>query len=239
MGNAVARLNPGTNSLDELLTDLGGISPKRVCRAPAPGTATVRDVAWLRDQTRRLYELIGGTLVEKIIGLPEAFVATEVAFHLQVWSRGNGNAGMILGADGMMEIMPDLVRIPDVSFTSWDRLPGRRVSLEAVPNLVPDLAVEVLSEGNTADEMDRKLRDYFTAGVKLVWYIDPRTRTVRAFTSPDDVTDLAETDTLDGGTVLPGFAVAVARLFDQLAPPPTPAKPPKATGGAKKPKKRK
>jgi Uma2 family endonuclease len=236
MGDAVLHLEPGTNSLDELLASLGGISPKRVCRNPAPGTATVRDVVWLHDRTNRLYELIDGTLVEKIMGVPESFVAVEVAFHLRVWNRDNGNAGMVLGADGMMEMTKGQVRIPDVSFVNWDRLPGRVVPSEAVPELAPDLAVEVLSEGNTADEMERKLRDYFSAGVKLVWYIDPRKRAVRVYTSPDDVTELTETETLDGGNALPGFAIEVARLFDQLAPAPKPAKP--KAGGAKRPKKK-
>ncbi len=53
-------------------------------------------------------------------------------------------------------------------------MPGGRLPAEAIPSLVPDLAVEVLSPSNTAAEMDQKLRDYFAAGVRLVWYLDPR-----------------------------------------------------------------
>jgi Uma2 family endonuclease len=71
-----------------------------------------------------------------------------------------------------------------------------------------------------------------------VWYIDPRTRRVRVYTSPDDVIELSEKDTLDGGDVLPGFSVPVAQLFDQLTLAAKPPKTPKANGG-KKPKKRK
>ncbi len=224
-------------SVGELLASLGGVSPDRVCWSPRPGTAKVRDVTRLRDTTRRLYELVNGTLVEKVMGAKESHVAGEVITLIKLWNREHGNVGMTLAPDGMLKVMPDLVRGPDVSFTNWDRVPGRVVPDEPVPELVPDLAVEVLSEGNTREEMRQKLADYFEAGVKLVWYIDPRARTVRVFTSPDDVTELGEADTLDGGDVLPGFAVEVARLFDQLAPAAKPAKPPKTNG--KKPKKRK
>lgn len=226
------------DTLGDLLASLGGISPDRVCWSPRPGTATVRDVVRMRDTSKRLCELVNGTLVEKTVGAKESFVAVRVSTLLYMHSESRGNLGMVLGADGMMEVMPDLVRIPDVSFTNWDRLPGRVVPDEPVPELVPDLAVEVLSESNTREEMQQKLDDYFEAGVKLVWYIDPRKRTVRVFTSPDDATELGVADTLDGGNVLPGFSVEVARLFDQLAPAAKPAKPPKSNGG-KKPKKRK
>ena len=123
--------------------------------------------------------------------------------------------------------MQKLVRIPDVSFTNWDRLPGRHVPTEPVPDVVPDLAVEVLSEGNTREEMERKLKEYFLSDVTLVWFVDPKKRTVRVYTSPDEATELTESDTLDGDDVLPGFSVPVARLFADLGGPPTPAPKPK------------
>ncbi|QJW93483.1 Uma2 family endonuclease [Frigoriglobus tundricola] len=238
MDEALADLEYGAGSMAELLDRLGGISPNRVRLTPPPGTATVRDVVRLRDKTRRIYELVDGTLVEKVLGAPESFVAGEVLMHIKNWNRDHGNLGMVLGADGPMKLMKKLVRIPDVSYTNWDRVPGGCVPSAPVPDLAPDLAVEVLSEGNTRAEMERKLKEYFLSEVQLVWYIDPRTRTVRAYTSPDNVTELGESDTLDGGTVLPGFSVEVARIFDQLAPAPKPAKPPKTSEG-KKPRKRK
>jgi Uma2 family endonuclease len=115
-----------------------------------------------------------------------------------------------------------------VSFTNWDRLPGRKVPTKPVPNVSPDLAVEVLSEGNTRTEMERKLKEYFLSDVRLVWFIDPDARTVRVYTSPDKVRELTAKDTLDGGTVLPGFAVPVAQLFADLGDAAKPAPKPKA-----------
>src|SRR6516225_6022162 len=91
--------------------------------------------------------------------------------------------GICVGADGMMRFAPGLVRILDVSFITWDRLPGRESPREPIPDLAPDLAVEVLSEGNTKPEMARKVREYFDAGVRLVWLIDPRKRSARVFST--------------------------------------------------------
>ena len=68
-------------------------------------------------------------------------------------------------------------------FISWDRYPGEEVPKEGISSFVPNLAVEVLSPGNTKAEMDRKLRDYFSAGVELAWVIDPKTQTANSYTS--------------------------------------------------------
>jgi Uma2 family endonuclease len=127
-------------------------------------------------------------------------------------------------------LRPGLVRMADVAFISWERLPGRRVPTESIPDLAPDLAVEVLSEGNTKPEMEQRLKDYFLAGVRLVWYVDLRTRTAEVYGSPDQVTTIAEEQSLDGGDVLPGFRLLLGSLFDLL--PPLPSR--KASGRRKK-----
>lgn len=217
---------PRYETISELLDSLGGVSPARVRLKPTPGTATVDDVVRLLDRHERKFELVDGTLVEKIMGQREAFIASYLNHLFWAWSEAAGNLGMILGADGPFHLMKKLVRIPDVSFTNWDRLPNRKVPSEPVPDAAPDLAVEVLSEGNTRSEMERKLKEYFLSDVSVVWFVDPKSRTVRVYTSPDDVTELKATDTLTGGTVLPGFSVPVARLFADLADAPKPARKP-------------
>ena len=105
------------------------------------------------------------------------------------------------------------MRIPDVSFVSWDRLPQRRVPRQPIPDLVPDLAVEVLSEGNTPREMEQKLQEYFTAGVRLVWYVDPVLQEVHVYTAPDQREVLTADHTPHGGEVLPGFTLPARQLF--------------------------
>ena len=118
----------------------------------------------------------------------------------------------------MMRLAPGLVRIPDVSFISLERLPGEEVPREPIPDLAPDLAVEVISRGNTRREMERKLDDYFTAGTKLVWYVyhSPR-REVWVYTSPTEHSVLCEGESLDGGEVVPGFRLAINDLFAEPA----------------------
>jgi Uma2 family endonuclease len=213
--------------IDDLLTSLGGVSPKRVRLKPTPGTATVPDVVRLLHRHKRKFELVDGTLVEKVMGYRESVVALEIGFLLKQWNRAAGYPGVAAGADGPIHLMKKLVRIPDVSFTNRSRLPGGKVPDSPVPDVAPDLAVEVLSEGNTPAEMERKLKEYFLSEVSVVWFVDPEKRTIRVYTSPDDVTELGEGDTLDGGDVLPGFSVPVARLFADLGDAPKPASKPK------------
>ncbi len=114
----------------------------------------------------------------------------------------------------MMRIAPGLVRIPDVSFIAWESLPGRKLPRKAIPDLAPDLAVEILSEGNTKAEMDRKVREYSEAGVRMVWLIDPKKRTTRVFSGSARSSLVRAEQSLDGGEVLPGFTVVLAELLD-------------------------
>jgi Uma2 family endonuclease len=81
------------------------------------------------------------------------------------------------------------------------------------------LAVEILSQSNTEQEMDRELREYFQAGVELVWYIEPQSRTARVYTGVRGWTQIGPNDSLLGGEVLPGFALPLARLFARVEAP--------------------
>jgi Uma2 family endonuclease len=196
----------------DLLAELGDIPPHRILLRPMPGTATEQDVVVIRHRHKRLCELVDGVLVEKATGLKESALAALLIGYLIQFVRPR-DLGFITAPDGALRLMPGLVRIPDVSFISWGRLPERRIPEEPIPTLAPDLAVEVLSESNTPKEMARKLREYFSVGVRLVWYVDPESRTVEVFTAVDRSTTLDAGQTLDGGAVLPGFALPLAELF--------------------------
>jgi Uma2 family endonuclease len=121
--------------------------------------------------------------------------------------------GQVLAPDATLRILPGTVKMPDVSFVSWSRFPEQGLTRRPIPSLVPDLAVEVLSETNTPDEMARKLTQYFRAGVRLVWYIDPDAHAASVYTSPTDVRHVAEDGTLDGGEVLCGLSLSLRELF--------------------------
>ena len=146
------------------------------------------------------------------MGYYEARVAVRLIYYIELF-LARYHLGIVLGADGTLRLMPGLVRIPDVSFISWKKFPNRELPAEPIPDLVPDLAVEVLSAGNTAEEMRRKLREYFQVGVRLVWLIDPATRTAEIYTSARKRTIITADQDLDGGTVLPGFRLGLEQLF--------------------------
>jgi Uma2 family endonuclease len=209
---------PDIKTLADLRRRLGGIALDRIWFHPAPGTATEKDVVLAEARESRLCELVDGTLVEKAMGFEESFLA-GVLLHL-VWAYLERNKlGICLGADGMMRIASGLVPIPDLSFITWDRLPGRKRPREPVPDLAPDLAVEVLSEGSTKAEMARKVREYLEAGVVLVWLIDPKKRTARVYSAVEKSSLVRADESLDGGAVLPGFVLKLSDLLDHSPGP--------------------
>ena len=202
-------------SLSDLIRGLGGIPLSRVLAKPAPGTATESDVLDATRRYNRLYELVDGALVEKVMGYSESLFALFVARILLDFVEPR-NLGLVSGADGSLKLFGGLVRIPDVAFVSWDRLPGRVIPKEPIPSLTPDLVVEVLSESNTPAEMERKRGEYFTSGVRTVWEFDTESRILSVFTSDGNVSVLDSSEILQGGDVLPGFTLVLADLFAKL-----------------------
>lgn len=209
------------STVGELLEQLGDVSPNRLLLKPAPGTATEADLLRVLKRKERLVELVSGTLVEKVMGVREAALATWISRLLGRFLDEN-DLGELIGADGPLRLMAGLVRLPDLTFVRRENLPGGHLPEDPIPDLFPDLAVEVLSESNTAGEMRLKVREYFSAGTTLVWIVDPRQRTVVVHTDPETSRTLTEADTLDGGTVLPGLSLPVRRIFERLPPPPAP-----------------
>jgi Uma2 family endonuclease len=207
-------LAPGHfRTADEWWDSLGRVPMNRIVFDPLPGTATEQDVTRLDDHEDRLCELVDGTLVEKAMGFEESLIAIRIGYLLSVFIIPR-KLGLISGEGGMMRILKGRVRIPDVAFISFDRLPNRRPPQGPIPNLAPDLAVEVLSESNTRQEMSIKLSEYFKAGTRLVWYVDPKAKSVNVYTSPDQVQSLTMDAILTGGDVLPGFETPVSAIFD-------------------------
>ena len=209
---------PTTWTVADLLEQLGDVSPRRIRLHPPPGQATEQDVVAIHDRENRLYELVDGILVEKVVGYLESALALWLA-HLVQTFLDRHDLGLLTGPDGAVRLLPRLVRMPDIAFVSWERLPGRKLPAKPVPDLAPDLAVEVLSEGNTPKEMRRKLKDYFLAGVRQVWYVDPRTRTVEVYAAPDQRVVLTEDETLAGGDILPGLDLSVRQVFTRVPRP--------------------
>jgi Uma2 family endonuclease len=199
----------------ELIANLGGIPLERVLVKPPLGSATEEDViaAW-EGPKKRLCELVDGVLVEKPMGSKESLLAMYIGRLLGNFVDQD-DLGIILGEAGFLQLFPGLVRIPDVSFISWDRIPNEEMTDEAIAPYVPDLAVEVLSPSNTRGEIERKLREYFDAGTSLVWVIQPKTQTAQVYTSPTDFRRVPKTGSLHGDPVLPGFVLSLSDLFSR------------------------
>lgn len=112
----------------------------------------------------------------------------------------------------------DRNRRPDVAFVPYSRWSRNRPipDTNAWP-VLPDLCVEVVSPTDRAEEVREKVAEYFEAGVRLVWVIDPRAQLIDVYESASQVRTLHRSDRLDGGVVVTGFQVPLADLF----PPPT------------------
>jgi Uma2 family endonuclease len=118
----------------------------------------------------------------------------------------------------MFDLRPEVnrERRPDVAFVSFERWPRER----PIPGtrswaVIPDLAVEIISPTNTADDIAEKLQEYFHVGVRQVWVVYPRQAWVYVYTSTKSVRVLAPGGDLDGGDVLPGLQISVTDLFDR------------------------
>lgn len=205
---------PAHWTMADLQEHLGGIPANRIRLFPPPGTATEEDVLSIEAHEDRHCELVDGILVEKPMASYESMLALYLGYFLHGYLENNP-LGMVLGPDGPLRILPSKMRIPDVSFILWESFPEKKRPRDKVYRVAPDLAVEILSEGNTEAEMNIKLREYFEAGVRLVWYVDPRTRSAQLYKSVDSVTTIDANGLLEGGDVLPGFQLRLGELFER------------------------
>ncbi|MBX6331464.1 MAG: Uma2 family endonuclease [Gemmatimonadaceae bacterium] len=107
---------------------------------------------------------------------------------------------------------PDTVRAPDISFVSKQRVPPEGIG-RGFLRTAPDLAVEVLSPEDTAAGIEEKIADYFGAGTRLVWVVDPKARTVAVYRPGAHAYVLAAHERLEGEEVLPSFSCRVGEIF--------------------------
>jgi Uma2 family endonuclease len=158
------------------------------------------------------YELVEGRIVHMApTGDEHARTESRLTYLLGVFvypnrlgELYNGEAGIIVRRN------PDTVRGADIAFIARARVaPGTGKFLA----VVPDLVVEIVSPDDRWSEITRKVGEYFAAGVRLVWVVDPDARTVHVYTSPNTSRTFGEGDTLPGDDVLPGFALPVAEIF--------------------------
>lgn len=163
-----------------------------------------------------LYEVVGGRIVEKPpMGSYETDIATFLIGVLVPFVRER-RLGRIMGETLFrLNAIKDLQRRPDIAFVSHERWPSHRRAPDcAIWDMVPDLAIEIVSPTNTANEVVDKVVEYFEAGVRGVWVIYPRRRQVYVYESPQSVHILALNAVLDGAPLLPGFQLPLTTLFE-------------------------
>ena len=196
------------------MAELGDVPLHRVLFDPPPGTVTGTYYEAIDGRVKdRLVELVNGTLVEKCMGMNESRIASNLNADLLIFVRRH-KLGFVAGEAGTVRMTGGNRPMPDVAvYLAADYPDGVRPTAK-VPAIPPRIAVEVLNEDNTAGEIALKLGEYFANGCRLAYVIDPEARAARRHTAPADFTDLAETDQLDGGDVLPGFTVALADVLD-------------------------
>jgi Uma2 family endonuclease len=181
----------------------------------------VRSLASNGRNDEPLFEIINGQVVEMPpMSAYASFIAFRLADILSDFARpkklGLAVCEVLFHLAGLL----DRNRRPDAAFVSCERWPlGRAIPVaENAWDVVPDLAIEVVSPSDQADDLMEKIEEYFRAGVKLVWVVYPIRRLVYVFESMQKVHGLDVHSELDGGTLLPGFRLPLKELFSQEMP---------------------
>ena len=184
--------------------------------APPPRPLTAEEFFALPEEIRDRHELVRGRLEELDTvrpGIRHGWAMVRVACALMDYIEPRG-LGLVVSGDAgfILERAPDTVRGPDVAFIRADRVPPDD-ELDGFADLSPDLAVEVLSPRDRPGRVQAKVVDYLRTGVRLVWVVDPRARTVVVHVPGHAPRRHTAADRLDGGDVLPGFSCAVRDLL--------------------------
>lgn len=167
------------------------------------------------DVPGKRLELVNGAVAEVLgSGALQSLIATNLLWSLSRFVDEQ-DLGLVF-PDGLGYVLrraPDCVRIPDISFSAWDRVPEGEVA-EWFWEGAPTLAVEVVSPHDRAVDLHERVHDYLDAGSVQVWVLWPRRQSISVYRSDADTRELGPDAILDGADILPGFSVRVGDLFD-------------------------
>ncbi|HLY28435.1 MAG TPA: Uma2 family endonuclease [Aggregatilineales bacterium] len=156
------------------------------------------------------YELVEGMVVKVAPAIDlHGIVAGNAFGFLWVFNREH-HLGTVYAAETGFQLGPNTMRAPDVGFVRKERL--NQIYNKFVP-LAPDLAVEVVSPGDTASEVQKKVDIYLAAGTELVWVMYPDLKEVIVHRTGGESKRVLSDGVLDGGEMLPGLKIPVAELF--------------------------
>ena len=189
------------------------LPPPATLRSPSDASTRPEDLLAMDGP----FELVDGQLLEKHMGFDSGDTAVIVSSTLFTFTRAAGLGKVVSEVTFQcFPRKPAQVRRPDVAFVAAVRLPG--VPGTGHVPIRPDLVVEVTSPEEKVTDLDGKLADYQSAGVPLVWVFNPELRIIRVYRPDGSSRLLTESDTLDGGDVLPGFAAVVRDLLPTATP---------------------
>lgn len=152
------------------------------------------------------------------MGAFEVFLAGELMRELGGFVHEARLGSVVMEMLFVLRPTPKLMRRPDLAFVSAERWPlGGRIPRTEAWDVIPDLAIEVVSRSNSADDVALKIESYFDAGVRQVWVIYPVTSKVHVYHSPTEVKILQLGDDLQGEPMIPGFRLPLASLFGEAA----------------------
>lgn len=172
------------------------------------------DDFWHSPDNDMRRELVAGEVIETMPpGALHGTIAYKVAHKLGLWVDQGAGGCIGLGSGFVLARDLDTVRAPDVFYLRAERVPATGLP-EGFWQLAPDLAVEVVSPSESAQEVRGKVRDYLGAGTALVWVVYPRSQEVVVHTPDGRAQTFGADDTLAGFELLPGFSCAVSSLFE-------------------------
>jgi Uma2 family endonuclease len=156
-------------------------------------------------------ELVNGEVIEKIPpGYRHGRLAASFALRLGAYVLEHGLGEVLTETGYRLSSNPDVVRSPDVSFLAADRVPDEEP--DSFFEGPPTLAIEVVSPGDLAGEVEAKVQEYLAAGTLAVWVVHPKTRSIKVRTA-NETRVYSRTETLSGEPVLPGFEMVVSEIL--------------------------
>ena len=161
-------------------------------------------------------ELVKGRIVRMSpTGFEHGDYECNFAEYLKAFVRKHKLGKIVVGEVGIyIRRNPDTIRAADAIFISHERL-AQRKQKRGFLDVAPELVVEIMSPDDRWLDIDEKLSEYFSIGVRLVWVANPARKVVYAYRSLTDVSEFTEKDSLPGDDVLPGFSVPVSQLFEE------------------------
>jgi Uma2 family endonuclease len=194
------------------MTRLLPVTAERAYVTGMSSLVTAEDLLQTTILNKRTELVRGQLIVREPAGARHGSVVMNLTIQLGMYVQRAG-AGQLFAAETGFTLRrgPDTVRAPDIAFVRRERLPDPIG--DGFPELAPDLVVEVLSPGDRPGETLAKVADWIDAGTRLIWVVDAQRRIARVYRQDGTESLVAESDSLDGEAVLPGFTCFLGSIL--------------------------